>query len=590
MQDVRPSQVIYRHGPGSIVNLPDRDSRIVMGLEWWPEKSIRVVREERLERELGVDFIGEPKKGWDTYSRQELGVPSREFPITRYCSECGRLYRIYERKCPSCGNKDRPIPPRLVLACERGHLDEFPWQWWLKKCHCKSPELHLVGQRESGSMSDLRIECKSCNEKKDFSGALNTDYFERLSCNGRRPWLGDREECNASVKGVMRTATNVHFPIIRSALSVPPYSDTFAKDLYKDNLLSRFREHWSNRDYISSIVEHDRAVKRLMRKHSLSKEQFIEKVRKLIEEGERKRGIKELEWLRFTEGADHNPVGDFVLDPLELSELKDYFTSIKMVPRLREVVVLTGFTRIKPFTEDTPDENVQGLSMDDPKRFDEIVRKSQHITPLPNPDREQKKWTLGTEMYGEGIFFEFNEDALRKWKERIDVAKRVKAITSQSDLPKEREAFDMRLGESILVHTFAHMMIRQITSACGYPTASLKERIYSSDDPSMAGVLVYTSSSDSGGTLGGLVAQAEKESLLIDHIRDMIESTEVCSQDPLCGEHDPEATHNPWGASCHACSQVSETSCEGLQNKLLDRYLIFNEKEPSLGYFNELFG
>ncbi|MFO0001260.1 MAG: Zn-binding domain-containing protein, partial [bacterium] len=57
----------------------------------------------------------------------------------------------------------------------------------------------------------------------------------------------------------------------------------------------------------------------------------------------------------------------------------------------------------------------------------------------------------------------------------------------------------------VLLHSFAHALIRQLAIECGYTSASITERIYSrgpqEGDP-MAGVLIYTAASDSEGTLG----------------------------------------------------------------------------------------
>ena len=140
----------------------------------------------------------------------------------------------------------------------------------------------------------------------------------------------------------------------------------------------------------------------------------------------------------------------------------------------------------------------------------------------------------------------------------------------------------------ILVHTFAHNFIRQLSLACGYPIPSLRERIYvgKSSGRDMCGVLIYTASVDSEGTLGGLVSQAKDTDRLFDHISNMLKTVKICSQDPLCGAHEASVTKNAWGAACHSCTHLPETSCEGLQNKLLDRFaLVGNDKIK--GYFEQ---
>jgi len=103
----------------------------------------------------------------------------------------------------------------------------------------------------------------------------------------------------------------------------------------------------------------------------------------------------------------------------------------------------------------------------------------------------------------------------------------------------------------------------------------------------MYGILLYTSAADSQGSLGGLISQAQDLDLLSNHIRNMKESAHICSQDPLCSEHNPESTGKPWGASCHSCTNVPETSCERLMNQFLDRHTVVGDKGEKIGYFDD---
>jgi hypothetical protein len=55
-----------------------------------------------------------------------------------------------------------------------------------------------------------------------------------------------------------------------------------------------------------------------------------------------------------------------------------------------------------------------------------------------------------------------------------------------------------------------------------------------------------------------------------------IEEARLCSNDPVCAEHDASAEHDPMhliGASCHGCLLIAETSCEQ-RNDWLDRALV----------------
>jgi hypothetical protein len=226
---------------------------------------------------------------------------------------------------------------------------------------------------------------------------------------------------------------------------------------------------------------------------------------------------------------------------------------------LREVNALIGFTRVEP-----PEENRDGGNP--PTR-----------APLASGRLD---WVPATEVRGEGIFLRFQQGAVTEWLARAAVRER------EADLLAGHRAF--RAARKllpyeanfpgilyILLHTFAHVLIRELALECGYSAASVRERIYASRGtatPDIAGILVYTAAPDSDGTLGGLVDLGKPENLG-SLIRQALERTRICASDPLCAEHVPTRDRSLHGAACHACSFVAETSCEG-GNKYLDRALL----------------
>jgi hypothetical protein len=90
-----------------------------------------------------------------------------------------------------------------------------------------------------------------------------------------------------------------------------------------------------------------------------------------------------------------------------------------------------------------------------------------------------------------------------------------------------------------------------------------RERLYVSDDPdmTMAGLLLYTASGDSEGTLGGLVHQGEPDRAH-GTVRGCIRNAAICSSDPLCIESSGQGLFSLNLSACHACSLLPETSCE----------------------------
>lgn len=587
---MRPSKLVFTFGPGSIVDLPERNSVMVMGVDFW--LSHRLIQEPRLAKKLDVDHFGSPRNSWDDTNNLPLGIPVRDFPFMRVCPECHRLWYITELKrgieCPAHpsdkeGHRPRTIPPRLVAACKKGHIQDFPWKWWcFCKCSTRDSQLYLHGEGGDTTCSDLVVECKKCGKKRNLSGALEQ---LNIQCQGKMPWLGDEEDCDEKLKGLMRGASNVYFPLTESSLSIPPFSD-YTHVLLQEHI-GPAKENWriDGIDGLKAYVQANVGLRRMMAREGLTEEDVLRAFRQIYE-GTGPVRIKEEEWDRLTHPVRYHPLNDFQTEKLDLerSDLGHWFSSIRRVSKLREVIAIKGLTRVDQF--DGNEDRMRPVRIKDVEAWNRILSANPEISPRPQGGT-QRDWLPGVEMYGEGIFFEFKRESLQRWEEAAVVRRRCALITGQPNAPPSRDGIDITLPRTILLHSFAHQFIRQISFACGYSLASLRERIYSSidDDRSMCGVLIYTATPDSEGTLGGLVSQASDTSRIQNHIQAMIESIRTCSQDPLCGAHNPSSTRNAWGASCHACSQLPETSCEGLQNKLLDRFALISNHDM-VGYFN----
>ena len=147
------------------------------------------------------------------------------------------------------------------------------------------------------------------------------------------------------------------------------------------------------------------------------------------------------------------------------------------------------------------------------------------------------------------------------------------------------------LPRYVLLHTLGHLLMRRLAFDSGYSAASLRERIYGRSTPvgaqpePQAGVLIYTAAGDTEGTLGGLARQGETRRLSETLVSGLQEAT-WCSADPLCSENLAQGFGSLNYAACHACSLVSETSCEST-NSLLDRCLVVGGSEVR-GFFQDV--
>lgn len=281
------------------------------------------------------------------------------------------------------------------------------------------------------------------------------------------------------------------------------------------------------------------------------------------------RGLKDEEHEALMRGNSSS--SDFVCVPLEATRggkevAQTWFDQVMLVKRLREVRVLTGFTRVLP------------LSPGD----DRDVR----VVPLVN--EEQKYWLPAIDVIGEGVFLELRKDRLNQWERRSDVQERVTKINrnyTDRFAAQNRQPDRNITPRLVLVHSLAHVLITQWSLDCGYPAASLRERLYVSDE--MAGFLIYTATSDSAGSLGGIVGLAENGDL-DDLISEALREASWCSSDPLCIESEGGGVDTLNLAACHACLLLPEVSCEEM-NVLLDRALLVGTADvPSVGFFTEL--
>jgi hypothetical protein len=252
------------------------------------------------------------------------------------------------------------------------------------------------------------------------------------------------------------------------------------------------------------------------------------------------------------------------------SQVNNYFQRISLLEKLRETRAYVGFSRIFPESS---------LSAEAQRK----LFSSKHLD-----------WLPAIIVRGEGIFLKFDDSKINKWLEKHGAfhQKRIAEIITRFDDLRSKRHQDQKeiTPKFMMIHSFAHLLINQLIYDCGYGSASLRERIYVSDDPKfkMSGVLIYTAAGDSEGTMGGLVRMGKPKNLELTIAR-AIEKASWCSSDPVCIESTGQGPDNCNWAACHSCALLPETSCEE-QNRLLDRGVLIGTLEnPKSGFFSDLF-
>lgn len=564
--ELRPNQIITTFGPGSIVDAV-KDSVTVLDTKYWKQKGTKII-DGRLASYLGVDCFYMPRTS-------NFGdVPVTTFPYMHVCSnlKCGRLFDARENfdldrylkfgiTCPACHHT--AYPSRFITICEDGHMDDFPWHWWVhrgnKKCN---GTLRMYSTGNTSTLADMWVEC-SCGAKRSMSGATQKENFEGISCSGRHPFRphSKNEKCLKPLIPSQRGASNVYFAVSRSAISIPPWTNP----LY--NLID---EHLHDIELAKQLMGNDGITKIYeMYFSSFAREDFDEALERRLNNITEFKEIKQMEYDAITHHDDPAYASNkkhFKAEEEELPEpLKSYFSRVIRITRLREVKVLLGFTRVEA---PDPDADVQA-----------------NIVYLNKGKPE--RWLPAAEVNGEGVFIEFNKETLAKW---INTGALPALSKRYSDCykdfcDKKRWTISvLRDATYVLMHTFSHLLIKQMAMSSGYSSAAIRERIYFGEK--MSGILLYTGSADKEGSLGGLVELGNIDRLL-PLMRNAFQEALLCTNDPECMNNMP-AGNNSNGAACHSCCMMSETACEN-GNRMLDRGLVVPiAGRETQAYFREL--
>lgn len=352
-----------------------------------------------------------------------------------------------------------------------------------------------------------------------------------------------------------------------SALSIPPWTDTLQEAL-ADNWQGLVNATPEERKVFVKILA-DGPLAHLLAELGGSLSELVAHVEARVSayDDEQTLDIRDEEYRQIALSAPAS-VPEFETRAVDVPEsLRPFISRVVRVVRLREVRALRSFTRINP---PGPDDSPDYASI----------------------SARRLNWLPAIEVRGEGIFLTLNPETLTAWEGKATVADRADRVNqawcADWDARYEGEPDRTITSRFLLLHTFAHALIRQLTLESGYSSASLRERLYVGEGPEgMMGLLIYTATSDSDGTLGGLQRQGEPSRLertIVSAIRAMA----WCSSDPLCIDGIMSAHDGFSLASCHACVMAPETACEEF-NRFLDRAMLVGlPSEESVGFFSPL--
>lgn len=179
-----------------------------------------------------------------------VGVPVTPFPRWVRCPRCYRLgpldppgqfelvhrwgrrpdlAKIVHARClrqqNSPSKRRACIPARFMVACEKGHLDDFPYIEFVHAKRdggiCDGPQLSL--QDAASTLGPhVTVKCE-CGESRNLQEAAGRQGQQKLpACRGRHPHLQHFDSgYDAPLRLIVLGASNLWFGVTASALHLP---------------------------------------------------------------------------------------------------------------------------------------------------------------------------------------------------------------------------------------------------------------------------------------------------------------------------------------------------------------------------------
>ena len=500
---------------------------------------------------------------------------------------------------------------RFILISSSGKICDIPWDRWVYSSKETQPSYDFqhddLGEDEAkdtgnyldwnapipeniyfeyktdGKFNDLRgisiiainKETKKVDRRRTLAGLFNLKVSEReLKNAGLLPTY----ERNSKVKVVIRSSNSVYYPNIISSLYLPPQKTQgyFFSEKEIEFIKERVEKNRSIQS-ISEALEDDKQlnVKRtVIQIKQLIDNNYIqnENLSTAILEEQYRYGEYKFITTQKTQYQDNDY--QLMFEPINPSLYGSIsgISQIYAMDRLKLTSVQPSYTRQEPIDKDSfliEDATDQPEKVPIKKMYTHGWRK------------ETILYFPAVESYGEGIFIDLDSEQIKNWEEgnANNINERIGYIQHNFDKNKRPEQERIITAKFIMIHTFSHLIMKELEFLCGYSASSLQERLYIGKD--MQGVLIYTIAG-SEGSYGGLVSLAKSDKIG-KIIKSALARATDCASDPICYHTDNEGQGSGGTnlAACYSCTLLPETSCEEF-NSFLDRRLIVDK---DYGYF-----
>ena len=600
-----------------------KDYRFIHRLKTWFKKLEALV-------EIPVNDLDE--KGYPDKSAETISA--KYFPEWMFCPTCKRFdklenwykhwnnensvldkdkNRFFPPKCFACYSnaKDKKFrftdleQIRFVLTSPNGNIVDVPWDMWV------FAEIKGNNNDESNKIYKEQIEDNEKRKFLDFTKKIPeniyftyevSDQYNNLKgisivarnietdkVEGRNTLEGIfslrvqekdvllNSNSKAWMKVVIRSSNSVYYPNILQSLFLPVSENL--DDFTNEEIKFIKKQHNRNKAPIA-ISENLEDAKEIIRSpkqiQQLIENNFLPDSNLYSESNlEQDYRLSEYNFIVSKKKKYRNEEAQLSIELIEqdLYDCKE-IANIYRLDSLKMTAVQVSFTRQEPIDkdyflqEDNDERNKEGQYIN--KKYTSIYgNRTKYIPAIAN--------------IGEGIFIDFNNKQIIEWIVSNDeIQNRANIIQRNFDETKLNQKEERIISPKlILLHTFSHLIIKELEFLSGYPATSLHERLYVSEK--MQGILIYTIAGAEG-SYGGLVSVC-KSKKIGEIIKSALHRATDCSSDPVCYQT-KEQGQGVGGtnlAACYSCALLPETSCEEF-NRFLDRRLLIDN---NYGYFKE---
>jgi hypothetical protein len=583
---VRFSHLTRHAAVGAVVRDQNDWLIYVKDISSWPERDmLQLYAAERVKHHLSVSgrLLLPPISNIDEDANLKINggtIPAVRFPSWAKCQSCNTLHFKPWKKnglsienqitCPCCSAGVLEQVTWCAVS-SFGGLTDVPWHLLChrnKKTECRIEKDRSYLKLALDDRGRSKVECKKCG---------SSGFFERADFQRKdHVQPGVKLERLLDENPITYTVMEVNDPRVYSASNeravvIPPESN-----IDRNSLVYRLQQQSqmvSDIKNATRALQRRREIKKAIRKYQCTEADLLAALDTIDRDKEELALLDNIvvgdmlsdEYEALTTPQEFNNDADFItrhlsddwlnyidqkLESSDLIFIANLIDQLVAVDRLRVIEVFKGFQRAA-------------------RDYDQIDPK---VTQSPDFSRKLD-WLPAIELFGEGVFFTFNCEKLEQWESNPEIRRRAQEIEtrfndSTINLPEDASP----TPRFIMLHTLAHILIREFETSAGYPASSLQERIYCSTSGGMAGILIYTAVPDIAGSLGGIVELANPAKF-IRFLDAAMRQAEWCSLDPVCGEMEGQGPSWLNRAACHGCTLLPDTSCS-YNNVFLDRVFI----------------